>query len=77
MSTNKQKIYCKEDIKLAQKLIKNNERYFARKTNKRKTVQVRISEKWHKKIKEMAKSEKTMISFFLDRISEYFFKHYE
>ena len=77
MSTNRKKIYNKEDIRLAQETIKKTEKYFTRRTNKRKTVQVRISEKWHCKIREIAKSENIMISFFLDRICEHFFKHYE
>lgn len=77
MSTNRLRPYNKEDIRLAQEAIKQTEKYFTRKTNRRKTVQVRIGKKWHEKIKEIAKSEKIMLSFFLDRICEHFFKHYK
>ena len=77
MSTNRLKLYTKEDIKLAQEAIKQTEKYFTRKTSRRKTVQVRISERWHQKIKNVAGTEKIMISFFLDRVCEHFFKHYE
>lgn len=77
MSTNRPKLYNKQDILLAQEENKRTEKYFTRKTSKRKTIQVRIGEKWHQKIKSVAGSEKIMISFFLDRICEHFFKHYE
>ncbi len=76
MSTKRQKLYSKEDIKLAQEESKRVGKYFTRKTAKRKTIQVRIGEKWHQKIKEVASEEKIMISFFLDRVCEHFFKHY-
>ncbi len=76
MSTKRQKLYSKEDIKFAQEESKRVEKYFTRKTTKRKTVQVRIGEKWHHKIKQVAGEEKIMISFFLDRVCEHFFKHY-
>lgn len=77
MSTNRIKLYNKEDIRSAQKEMKRVERYFTRKTSKRETVQVRVSKKWHQKIKTIAESEEIMLSFFLDRICEHFFKHYE
>ena len=77
MSTNNIKFYNKEDILRAQQYLKKAERYFTKKTTRRKTVQVRISEKWYQKIKDIAGTEKIMLSFFLDRICEHFFKHYE
>ncbi|MFZ2252806.1 MAG: hypothetical protein WAW13_01375 [Minisyncoccia bacterium] len=77
MSTNNIKLYNKEDILQAQQYLKKAERYFTKKTTRRKTVQVRISEKWYQKIKDIAGTEKIMLSFFLDRICEHFFKHYE
>lgn len=77
MSTNRKKIYNKNDIYIAQEEIKKVEKYFTRKTNRRKTVQVRISEKWHHKIKEAAGDKKIMISFFLVKVCEHFFKYYE
>lgn len=77
MSTKLQKLYGKEDIKSAQEESKRIGKYFTRKTTRRKTVQVRISEKWHQKIKDVSGEEKIMISFFLDRVCEHFFKHYE
>lgn len=77
MSTKRKKIYNKEDIKSAQAELKSVEKYFTKKTSGRKTMQVRVGEKWYCKLKEISKSEKVMISFFLDRICEHFFKHYE
>lgn len=77
MSTKRKKLYNKEDIRSAQEELKKVDKYFTKRTNKRKTVQIRISEKWHKKIKEIAGPEKIMLSFFLDRICEHFFKNYE
>lgn len=77
MSTKRKKLYSAEDILLAQKESKKTEKYFTRKTSKRKTIQVRIGEKWHQRIKTIAGSEKIMISFFLDRICEHFFRNYE
>lgn len=76
MSTNRLRVYTKEDLKLAQEAIKKSEKYFTRKTNRRRTVQVRIGEKWHRRIKKIAGEEKIMISFFLDRMCDHFFKHY-
>jgi hypothetical protein len=77
MSTKRKKIYNKADIKSAQEEIKAVEKYFTRKTTRRKTMQVRIGEKWYLRLKETAGPEKIMLSFFLDRICEHFFKHYE
>ncbi len=77
MSTKLKKLYSAKDIKLAQETNKRVEKYFTRRTSRRKTVQVRISEKWHQKIKDAAGAEKIMLSFFLDRICEHFFRNYE
>ena len=77
MSTKRKKLYNKEDVRLAQEELKGVEKYFTKKTTRRKTVQVRISQKWHQKIKDVAGPEKIMLSFFLDRICEHYFKHYE
>jgi hypothetical protein len=75
MSTKRRKIYNKQDIKIAQEETKKKNRYFTRLTQRRKTVQVRISEKNYKQLKEIARSEKSMISFTLDHICEHYFKH--
>jgi len=77
MSTKKKKLYSKQDIKFAQEEEKRVGKYFTRQSSKRKTVQVRISEKWHQRIKEEAKSERIMISFFLDKICKHFFRNFE
>ena len=77
MSTKRKKLYNKEDILSSQKDLKEVEGYFTKRTSKRKTVQVRISEKWHRKIKEEAGPKKIMLSFFMDKICEYFFNRYE
>lgn len=75
MSTNIKKLYFKSDIIVAQEAQKKKNKYFTRKTLRRKTVQVRISDQWHLKLKELAKDEKVMISFMLDHICEHYFKH--
>lgn len=77
MSTNKKKLYSKEDIRQAQKELKRTEKYFTRNTTRRNTVQIRISRKWHQKIKEVADSEKIMLSFLLDEICKRFFANYQ
>ena len=77
MSTNKKKLYHPNDIKLAQKESIERGKYFTKRSSKRKTVQIRISEKWYKKIKETAKPNKIILSFFLDKICAHFFKEYE
>jgi predicted DNA-binding ribbon-helix-helix protein len=75
MSTKIKKLYFKSDIKTAQEELKNTNRYFTRKTKRRKTIQVRIGDKWHQKLKEVARSEKVMLSFLLDHICDHYFKH--
>ena len=72
----KQRLYSAIDIKQAQSDVIKVERYFTRKTQKRKTVQIRIGEKWHKKLKEVARSDNILLSFLLDEICRQFFKHY-
>ncbi len=75
MSTKIKKLYFKSDIKNAQEELKVNNKYFTRKTSRRRTVQVRIGDKWHERLKEVAKSDKVMLSFLLDHICEFYFKH--
>lgn len=76
MSTKIKKLYYAKDIKFAQEENKKTERYFTRKTSRRKTVQIRLSQEWYVKIKEVAKMENIMLSFFLDHICKNFFKNY-
>ena len=76
MSTKIKKLYSSQDIKQAQSDLIKVERYFTRNTKKRKTVQVRISEKWHKKLKEVAIDENILLSFMLDEICKQFFKNH-
>lgn len=77
MSTRSKKRYSKVDFENAK--IKNMQviNYFARKNRRRKTVQIRIDEKWHTKIKEISQSEKMLMSFMLDSICKHFFKNYQ
>ncbi len=77
MSTSKRKLYTSADIELAKVDNKAVKKYFARKGERRKTIQVRVSDKWHKKLKELAKSEKAIMSFLLDEICKHFFKNYQ
>jgi predicted DNA-binding ribbon-helix-helix protein len=75
MSTKRKKLYFNRDIKTAQEELKENNKYFTRQTKRRKTIQVRIGDKWHQKLKEVARSEKVMLSFLLDHICDHYFKH--
>ncbi len=77
MSTKHKKLYTSADIELAKAENNAVKRYFARKSERRKTVQVRIGEKWHKKLKEFSSSEKTVMSFLLDEICKHFFTNYK
>lgn len=77
MSTNKKSFYTSADIELAKADNYAVKKYFARKSERRKTVQVRVGEKWHKKLKELSNSEKTVMSFLLDEICKHFFSHYQ
>lgn len=77
MSTNTKKLYIPKDIKLAQEKNIRIRKYFTRKTSKRRTVQIRISEEWHQEIKIIAGEEKIMLSFMLDEICRFFFKNYK
>lgn len=77
MSTKKKKLYTSADIEQAKADNKAVKKYFARKCERRKTVQVRVSDKWHKKLKELAKSEKAIMSFLLDEICKHFFSNYK
>lgn len=76
MSTNK-KFYTSADIEQARADSQRVKNYFARKSKRRKTVQVRVGEDWHKKLKEFSRSEKTVMSFLLDEICKFFFTNYK
>lgn len=77
MSTRSKKRYSKADIVEAKKNNKEVSKYFARKSERRKTIQIRIDKKWHTKIKVIARSEKMLMSFMLDSICKHFFKNYQ
>ena len=77
MSTNKRPLYTSADIENAKAESKAVSRYFARKNKRRKTVQVRLGQVWHAKLKEFSRSEKTVMSFLLDEICKHFFSHYK
>lgn len=77
MSTNTKKLYIAKDIKLAQEKSKRVQKYFTKKTSKRRTVQIRISENWYQEIKVVANEENIMLSFMLDEICRFFFKNYK
>lgn len=77
MSTKQKKLYSARDIEQARADNSAVRKYFARKSEKRKTMQVRVSAKWHTKLKEVAQAEKMVISFLLDEICKYFFSNYQ
>lgn len=76
MSTNKKKLYTFKDIERAEADISAVKKYFDRKSQRRKTIQVRVGDRWHKKLKETATFEKRTISSFLDQVCKYFFSNY-
>ncbi len=75
MSTNRKKLYFNSDIKISERELKKALRLFTRKTEGRKTIQVRVSEKWYRKLKEVAESEDVMLSFMLDHICKHYFEN--
>lgn len=76
MSTKRKKLYSLEDIEGAKADDRDVKKYFAHKCQRRITRQVRVSEKWHKRLKEVAHSEDMIISFLLDKICKHFFSNY-
>lgn len=77
MSTNIKKLYTLKDIETAKANNAAVKNYYARKKEKRITVQVRISERWYEELKRTAKSERMIISFLLDRIVMHFYSNYK
>lgn len=77
MSTKSKKLYSKADLREAERMHEEVRKTFSRMTQKRKTVQVRIDEKWHRRLKELAVSEGMLISFMLDKICKKFFDNYK
>lgn len=75
MSTNRKKLYFNSDIKISERELKRALKLFTRKTEGRKTIQVRVSEKWYRKLKEVAESEDVMLSFMLDHICKHYFEN--
>jgi hypothetical protein len=76
MSTQYKKLYSRADIQDAEKDSNRVKEHFARKSAKRHTVQVRVGKEWHSRLKELAKSEKLVMSFLLDEVCKHFFKNY-
>jgi len=78
MSTKLRKVYNKKDIK---KAVEDNNLFLKgiRKIDnrKRRTVQIRISRDWHKKIKESDWFENQTLSSSIDRICKFYFKYHE
>lgn len=59
--------FTTKQIVTAEKELRNNSRKF-KQTEKRITVQVRVSDSTHNRIKKMAKEEKKTISKLLDKL---------
>lgn len=76
MSTKIKKLYSSSDIQDAKKDSEKVVAHFTRKSERRQTVQVRVSKVWHAELKKLAQSEKLVISFLLDEMCRYFFKNY-
>lgn len=77
MSTKIKKLYSSTDFKEAKISSDRVMKCYSRKGERRKTVQVRISKKWHARLKEVATSEKMVLSFLLDDICKHFFQNYK
>ena len=77
MSTKSKKLYFRSDLKEAERKNEKVRKYFSRKYKSRKTVQIRVSEENHKKLKVLANKEALVLSFLLDIICEHFFKFYK
>lgn len=77
MSTKSKKLYFRSDLKEAERKNEKVRKYFSRKYKSRKTVQIRVSEENHKKLKVLANQESLVLSFLLDIICEHFFKFYK
>ena len=77
MSTKIKKLYSKADVEDAKVTNEVVRKYYSRQGEKRKTVQIRISKKWHLKLKQIAREEEMILSFLIDKICEHFFKHYK
>lgn len=77
MSTKLKKLYNKQDYKDAVENQNNVSKEFNKiEKRKRKTVQIRISKEWHKKIKDFEWFENITLSSSLDKICKYYFKHH-
>lgn len=76
MSTKIKKLYSRADIQDAKRDSKKVTDHFKRKSERRQTVQVRVSKTWHTELRNLAKSEKLVMSFLLDEMCRYFFKNY-
>lgn len=76
MSTKSKKRYLKLDIDEARKSNIKVSSSYSRRTERRKTVQVRIGKDWHTRLKLMARDENLVLSFVMDKICELFFKNY-
>lgn len=77
MSTKSKKLYSKLDIIEASKNHYEVQKCYARKSKRRRTLQIRIGIKWHERIKEIAKSDNMLMSFILDSICKKFFENYQ
>ena len=77
MSTKIKKLYSIADVEDAKVTNESVRKYYSRQSEKRHTVQIRISKKWHRKLKELAREENMIMSFLIDKICEHFFKHYK
>ena len=76
MSTKIKKLYSSADIQDARKDSEKVATHFTRRSARRQTVQVRVSKKWHTELRNLAKSEKLVMSFLLDELCRHFFKNY-
>lgn len=77
MSTKSKKRYLRMDFSKARKKSSEVCKFYSKKYTRRKTIQVRVSQEIHKKLKEMAREDDLVLSFLLDQICEHFFRNYK
>lgn len=64
-----------KEIRLAEKAFRSINKRLSRKLKRRKSVQIRIGEEIHGKLKNLSFSHKIPMSFLLDKICERYFSN--
>ncbi len=76
MSTKSKKLYSSIDIEDAKRVREKVLNIYSRKSQRRRTVQIRVSRDWYARLKELAKEEDLVLSVLADKMCELFFKNF-